>query len=82
MASRFEILPVIPSTLLTCCLFTPGFRALDDLMGPQLLHPHNVKNPRTDLSYLAYSSGTSGKAKGVMLSHYSVVVCAPVVPAS
>jgi acyl-CoA synthetase (AMP-forming)/AMP-acid ligase II len=30
-------------------------------------------NPRTDLAVLPYSSGTSGRPKGVMLTHYNLV---------
>ena len=30
-------------------------------------------NPRTDIAILPYSSGTTGLAKGVMLSHYNLV---------
>ncbi|KAL8283894.1 hypothetical protein RQP46_005326 [Phenoliferia psychrophenolica] len=49
------------------------FRSLDDFMGTGLLAPYKVLHPETERCYLAYSSGTSGKAKGVMLSHRAVV---------
>ncbi|MFO1305082.1 MAG: AMP-binding protein [Burkholderiales bacterium] len=35
--------------------------------------PEIVIHPRTDLAVLPYSSGTSGRPKGVMLTHYNLV---------
>ncbi|HQR39490.1 MAG TPA: AMP-binding protein [Blastocatellia bacterium] len=35
--------------------------------------PEVAIHPRTDLAVLPYSSGTSGRAKGVMLTHYNLV---------
>ncbi|EDV22035.1 uncharacterized protein TRIADDRAFT_29779 [Trichoplax adhaerens] len=38
--------------------------------------PTNVQiNPKKDICILPYSSGTTGVAKGVMLSHYNLVAC-------
>ena len=35
--------------------------------------PRTVINPQTDLAHLAYTGGTTGVSKGVMLTHYNVV---------
>jgi acyl-CoA synthetase (AMP-forming)/AMP-acid ligase II len=35
--------------------------------------PQVTINPRTDLAVLPYSSGTSGRPKGVLLTHYNLV---------
>lgn len=49
-----------------------GFKTLDDLMGKDLLEPHQFKDPTDDLAYLCYSSGTTGLAKGVMTTQYNM----------
>lgn len=36
--------------------------------------PAVTLNPRVDLAHLAYTGGTTGLSKGVMLTHYNVVV--------
>ncbi|GAA5916694.1 hypothetical protein JCM6882_002270, partial [Rhodosporidiobolus microsporus] len=48
------------------------FRCLDSLISDQLLEPHKVKDPKNTVAYLGYSSGTSGKAKGVRTSAYNM----------
>jgi acyl-CoA synthetase (AMP-forming)/AMP-acid ligase II len=40
--------------------------------GPKFLYSGENINPKTDLAFLVYSSGTTGKPKGVKLSHYNV----------
>lgn len=50
------------------------FRTLDDLISNKLLEPHKIKDPKSTCAYLCYSSGTSGKAKGVLTSHFNVTV--------
>ncbi|GAA5838857.1 hypothetical protein JCM11251_003720 [Rhodosporidiobolus azoricus] len=48
------------------------FRCLDSLISTELFTPHAVEEPRTTIAFLGYSSGTSGKAKGVQTSHYNM----------
>ncbi|KAH8923117.1 acetyl-CoA synthetase-like protein [Atractiella rhizophila] len=48
------------------------YLCLDETMGEKLLPPHRVKDPKTSVAYLGYSSGTTGKAKGVMTTHYNM----------
>lgn len=45
---------------------TSRFRNLEDLLGQEELTAHKFPDPRKDLAYLCYSSGTTGLAKGVM----------------
>lgn len=49
-----------------------GYKTVDDLMGSQTLEPHVYKDPKEELSYLCYSSGTTGLAKGVMTTVYNM----------
>ncbi|GAA5824248.1 hypothetical protein JCM11251_001581 [Rhodosporidiobolus azoricus] len=48
------------------------FKTLDSLVSDNLLEPHTVNDPKNTLAYLGYSSGTSGKAKGVRTSVYNM----------
>lgn len=49
-----------------------GYKTLDDLIGKEMLEPHVYSNPKEDLAYLCYSSGTTGLAKGVMTTVYNM----------
>lgn len=49
----------------------PHFNDLDRT-SPITFNPTENFNPRTDLAFLVYSSGNTGKPKGVRLSHYNV----------
>lgn len=49
------------------------FMSFEDLMTDnKLLEPVKIDSPKTTVAYLGYSSGTSGKAKGVRTSHYNM----------
>ncbi len=56
---------------------SPGCTVFSDLCVPGqhrvTSEPCVTINPRYDLAVLPYSSGTTGKAKGVMLTHYNVI---------
>ena len=49
-----------------------GHRTLSDLIGNEILTPHPIRHPKSTIAYLGYSSGTSGKAKGVQTSHFNM----------
>ncbi|MUL66850.1 4-coumarate--CoA ligase family protein [Mycobacterium sp. CBMA 234] len=51
----------------------PGFRSLADLLESDHLPPAISIDPARALAVLPYSSGTTGKAKGVMLTHRNLV---------
>ncbi len=51
----------------------PGYPSLADLLGEDAAAPEVSIDPGTDLAVLPYSSGTTGKAKGVMLTHRNLV---------
>jgi long-chain acyl-CoA synthetase len=54
----------------------PGFHNLDDLVRRYDLKPPDVKiNPIEDIAVLPYTAGTTGKPKGVMLTHYNLIAC-------
>ncbi|WP_406293135.1 4-coumarate--CoA ligase family protein [Embleya sp. NBC_00888] len=61
----------------------PGHPALQDLLDQQLAAPEPPIDPRTHTAVLPYSSGTTGRPKGVMLTHHNLVanVCQIAEPA-
>lgn len=51
-----------------------GLLSFRDLLERQTPHPpHADLNPRTDLAHMAYTGGTTGVSKAVMLTHFNVV---------
>ena len=50
-----------------------GHASLTDLIGEGAPAPDVTIDPATDLAVLPYSSGTTGRAKGVMLTHRNLV---------
>lgn len=52
---------------------TEGHESFLDLLGTGQAPPEVEIDPATDLAVLPYSSGTTGKAKGVMLTHRNLV---------
>ncbi|MFB9905178.1 AMP-binding protein [Allokutzneria oryzae] len=50
-----------------------GHPSLADLLATDAAPPDVVINAETDLAVLPYSSGTTGRAKGVMLTHRNLV---------
>jgi acyl-CoA synthetase (AMP-forming)/AMP-acid ligase II len=51
----------------------PGATPFASLLQSEASVPETEINPREDLVALPYSSGTTGVAKGVMLTHYNMV---------
>ncbi|GAA5851366.1 hypothetical protein JCM8547_004220 [Rhodosporidiobolus lusitaniae] len=49
-----------------------GFRTLEALISKELLEPVKIEKPKETVAYMCYSSGTSGKAKGVKTSAYNM----------
>lgn len=43
-------------------------------MTGKALEPHPIKSPKDTVAFLGFSSGTSGKAKGVQTSNYNMTV--------
>lgn len=52
---------------------TEGYRSFADLLAQKLAAPEVSFDPATHLAVLPYSSGTTGKPKGVMLTHRNLV---------
>lgn len=48
------------------------YKSLDDIMTKEMTTPHHVAKPKETVAFLGYSSGTSGKAKGVRTSAYNM----------
>ncbi|SCV74333.1 BQ2448_6765 [Microbotryum intermedium] len=49
------------------------YKSISDLVkSKHELAPFRVEGPKSTVAYLGYSSGTSGKAKGVRTSHYNM----------
>lgn len=51
-------------------------KTLDYLLADKEMEPVKVQDPKNTVAYLGYSSGTSGKAKGVRTSAYNMTVSA------
>ncbi|HEY2765282.1 MAG TPA: AMP-binding protein [Pseudonocardiaceae bacterium] len=51
----------------------PGYSSLADLLAQGATPPEVSIDPGIDLAVLPYSSGTTGQAKGVMLTHRNLV---------
>lgn len=49
-------------------------KTLDWLLSSTAMQPVSIKEHKSRVAYLGYSSGTSGKAKGVRTSHYNMTV--------
>jgi acyl-CoA synthetase (AMP-forming)/AMP-acid ligase II len=50
----------------------PGATSLDDLLDPEPSDPGYVCDARNDLAAIPFSSGTTGRSKGVMLTHFNL----------
>ena len=51
---------------------TPGVVSLDDLLDLEPSEPDHSCDARNDLAAIPFSSGTTGRSKGVMLTHFSM----------
>ena len=51
------------------CLGTPGFKSVEDVPGLEV----PARRASSDLAWLFYTSGTTGRPKGAMLSHGNLV---------
>ncbi|SCZ98633.1 BZ3500_MvSof-1268-A1-R1_Chr3-1g05514 [Microbotryum saponariae] len=62
------------STLIFSSTFLcTAYKSISDLVkSKHELTPFRVEDPKSTVAYLGYSSGTSGKAKGVRTSHYNM----------
>jgi acyl-CoA synthetase (AMP-forming)/AMP-acid ligase II len=49
-----------------------AYKSLTDIMTKEMTEPHRIAKPKETVAYLGYSSGTSGKAKGVRTSAYNM----------
>jgi long-chain acyl-CoA synthetase len=53
----------------------PGFYNFQDLIKKNKPEPPNVKiDPKEDIAIVSYTGGTTGLPKGIMLTHYSLLV--------
>ncbi len=77
LASLADCYPPVaaPMKMLTKSAFPEGVKDLTALLAACPAEPPQVAiDPKEDLAHIAYTGGTTGTPKGVMLTHYNVVV--------